>query len=227
MKTILALLATATLAPAANYVGNQTFSAPFSLTDSVNIVGDLTLATPGSYSVTSWNVVGTASGAVALTVNYRTSFSFAGTVASSMTVIDGPNQPPAPTPPVARENPPLVNMSVRATLAIGQSITPAFVVGGTTSQRVLIRAIGPGLAPSGVTSPVLSPTKAVYSGQSLRSQHSLWDSSLSAVFSSVGAFSLTAGSRDAAALLTLSPGAYTVQASGGAGELLLEVYFVD
>jgi hypothetical protein len=57
-----------------------------------------------------------------------------------------------------------------------------------------------------------------------------WNGSLAAVFSQVGAFPLTAGSKDAAVVLTLTAGkSYTVQvagANGGVGEALVEVYEV-
>jgi hypothetical protein len=43
----------------------------------------------------------------------------------------------------------------------------------------------------------------------------------------VGAFLLPNGSRDAATFLRLDPGAYTVEVNGGAGEVLLEIYYVD
>ena len=49
------------------------------------------------------------------------------------------------------------------------------------------------------------------------------------IFSSVGAFALTNGSRDAALVVTLMPGAYSAQVSGinsGTGEALVEVYEV-
>jgi len=46
----------------------------------------------------------------------------------------------------------------------------------------------------------------------------------------VGAFALDAGSKDAATLSLVDPGAYTIQVSGGAaapsGEALVEVYEV-
>ena len=47
------------------------------------------------------------------------------------------------------------------------------------------------------------------------------------IFEVVGAFSLTAGSRDAALVAALSAGAYTVQVSGVnnlTGEALVEIY---
>ena len=44
-------------------------------------------------------------------------------------------------------------------------------------------------------------------------------------------FALTTGSRDAALVTTLEPGAYSAQIRGGSatetGEVLLEVYFID
>jgi len=57
-----------------------------------------------------------------------------------------------------------------------------------------------------------------------------WDGSLAPTFARVGAFPLAAGSRDAAALVTLPAGStYTVKVSGvnnTAGEALVEVYEV-
>jgi hypothetical protein len=52
---------------------------------------------------------------------------------------------------------------------------------------------------------------------------------LAAAFTRVGAFALPAGSRDAALLATLPPGAYTAQVSGVGGTTgvaLVEVYEV-
>jgi hypothetical protein len=52
---------------------------------------------------------------------------------------------------------------------------------------------------------------------------------LSTAFERVGAFALGVASRDAAALLTLSAGSYTVQVSGvgnATGIALLEIYEV-
>ena len=56
-----------------------------------------------------------------------------------------------------------------------------------------------------------------------------WDTALSPTFTAVGAFALTAGSRDAALVTSLTPGSYTVQVSGvsgGTGEALVEIYKV-
>ena len=52
-------------------------------------------------------------------------------------------------------------------------------------------------------------------------------SELNRAFQRVGAFALPPGSRDAALLVTLPPGSYTAQVSGGAGGLaIVEVYEV-
>src|SRR5438045_1967126 len=59
---------------------------------------------------------------------------------------------------------PLANVSVRSTLASGQSTTVGFVVGGTMPRRVLVRAIGPGLAAFGVTNGLSNPSFTLYRG---------------------------------------------------------------
>jgi hypothetical protein len=54
-----------------------------------------------------------------------------------------------------------------------------------------------------------------------------WEAALAPAFASVGAFALTPGSRDAALVVTLPPGAYTAQVSGvgaSTGIALVEVY---
>jgi len=56
-----------------------------------------------------------------------------------------------------------------------------------------------------------------------------WDPSLTPTFDKVGAYHFTAGSKDAALLITLQPGVYTAQVSGlngGTGDGVVEVYEV-
>jgi hypothetical protein len=143
-------------------------------------------------------------------------------VASNVTVLQGPVPPP-------RESPPLVNISTRATLSAGQTLTSGFVVGGSVPRRVLVRAIGPTLASFGVTNALPTPTLTVFSGPTQIAVNAGWGGGapLSTVFAAAGAFFLPQASRDAAAVLTLNPGSYTVQIGGGAGEVLVEVYFVE
>jgi hypothetical protein len=132
---------------------------------------------------------------------------------------------PIPQPP-----PPLVNLSTRASLTAGQILTSGFYVAGTTPRRVLIRGVGPQLANYSVTNPMPDPVLTVFSGQTQIGTNAGWDSSatLSNIFVATGAFALPPNSKDAALVLTLSPGSYTAQVRGNtAGEVLLEVYFVD
>lgn len=127
---------------------------------------------------------------------------------------------------------PLVNISTRATLAANQILTPGFVVGGTMPRRVLVRAIGPTLGTAfNVPGAMADPSLTVLRGPTqVVGTNNDWGGGamLTAVFTSVGAFALPVSSLDAAVVLTLAPGAYTAQVRGtGAGEVLVEVYFVD
>jgi hypothetical protein len=94
---------------------------------------------------------------------------------------------------------------------------------------VLLRAVGPGLATFGVVSPVATPTLQLFSNGTLIAANSGWGSSstLSSVFTQVGAFPLTTGSADAALLTSLAPGAYSITVfdpTGRGGSVLAEVY---
>jgi hypothetical protein len=127
------------------------------------------------------------------------------------------------------ESPPLVNISTRVMLAAGQTHTSGFVVGGLVPmrRRVLVRAIGPSLGTFGVTNALAAPVLTVLNGREIVATNSGWGggvSELAWAFFRVGAFGLPDNSRDAAVLLDLEPGNYSVQVTGGAGEVLLEVY---
>jgi hypothetical protein len=108
------------------------------------------------------------------------------------------------------------------------------VIGGTTAKTVLIRGVGPTLSEFGVTGVLADPQIGVFSGATEIDSNAGWGTSgsmtaaqLSAVFAEVGAFALPAGSKDSALVLTLQPGAYTVQVSsvsGSDGVALIEVY---
>ena len=261
LKLLLCLFAALTTVRAANYVGDQTFAAPFTLNEGVNIVGNLTLATPGTYSAVNWNIVGLVrfgapgeytvnatgggisfagnvlappNGTVVVRVNYRTTVNVVGTVGSGITVIDNAQPPTTPVETVVSPPPaPLMNLSTRVALGAGGVLNPGFVIGGSASRRVLIRAIGPGLAAFGVTGVMANPKLTVFSGALEAGANDDWggDAQLNATFIAVGAFGLPSASRDAALVLTLAPGAYTVAVRGAtpaeAGEVLFEVYFVE
>jgi len=105
-----------------------------------------------------------------------------------------------------------------------------FVVSGTSSKTVLLRAVGPGLANFGVSSYMANPElQLISSSGALMSQNTGWGggSSLSAVFAQVGAFALLPSSADAAMVATLAPGSYTVHVfdpTATGGVVLAEIY---
>jgi hypothetical protein len=123
----------------------------------------------------------------------------------------------------------LVNLSARNRVGSGDNILIAgFTVIGTGTKRLLIRGVGPGLAPFGVGDALADPRLDVFDGSGTRiAENDNWSAVLGADFDAVGAFRLPAGSRDAALLQELSSGAYTVQVrgvNGGTGEAVIEVY---
>jgi hypothetical protein len=126
-----------------------------------------------------------------------------------------------------------VNVSTRGVVSNSQNLIGGFVIQGTASRTILIRADGPSLTAFGVSNALADPVLRVYDGnQNLVATNSGWSTnsnkaSLSAAAAKVGAFPLQASSADSADLLTLSPGAYTVvitSASGGSGVALFEAY---
>ncbi|PTX91180.1 putative Ig domain-containing protein [Opitutus sp. ER46] len=129
---------------------------------------------------------------------------------------------------------PLVNISTRAYVGAGEgALTAGFVIGGNAAKRVLVRGVGPGLSQLGVSGVLADPKLAVYrAGGVVVAENNDWQSGtaaadVAAASKATGAFALTPGGRDAATVLTLEPGAYTVVVSsvdGGAGTGLVEVY---
>ncbi|HEY1110781.1 MAG TPA: PQQ-binding-like beta-propeller repeat protein, partial [Opitutaceae bacterium] len=123
----------------------------------------------------------------------------------------------------------LANLSARSQIGAGNEVLIAgFAISGNTPRTVLIRAVGPGLAPLGVAATLTDPRLALYRGPAKLGENDQWRSGVvGSVFSRVGAFALPTGSRDAALLVSLTPGAYTAQVSGdegASGVVLIEVY---
>jgi hypothetical protein len=128
--------------------------------------------------------------------------------------------------------PRLINLSSRNSVGSGSDILIAgFALNGVGPKRLLIRAVGSELEKFGVDGALRDPILRVTDSRGdVVATNDNWDASLATVFSSVGAFPLTVGSRDAAVLVTLTAGAsYTAQVSGvgnTTGEALVEVYEV-
>jgi len=131
-------------------------------------------------------------------------------------------------------SPRLVNLSARVQVGTGANILIAgFVVGGSTSKTVLVRASGPALVPFGVSGTLPDPELSIINsaGATIASNNG-WGGNpqIVSAASSVGAFGWgNPSSNDSAILVTLPPGAYTAQvagASGDSGVALVEVYDV-
>ncbi|MBL9186967.1 MAG: hypothetical protein JNK23_05780 [Opitutaceae bacterium] len=132
-----------------------------------------------------------------------------------------------PSSAFTSSTPRLLNVSVRKHLGTG--LSAGFVIGGSTSVRVLIRVVGPGLAVFGVPGTVVDPQLELFRGSTPIDTNNDWSNSatVAAAGTSVGAFGLPANSRDAALVTTLPPGNYSVRATGvnnTTGVALVEVY---
>jgi hypothetical protein len=127
----------------------------------------------------------------------------------------------------------LINVSFLGNVTAGNPMTSGFVVGGSGSKSVVLRGVGPGLASFSPAPFLAQPQLQVYSGATVLATNAGWGGSaaLSAAFVRTGAFALTVGSADAAALLNLTPGNYSAvvtNAGTGAGTgALIEIYDAD
>ena len=126
----------------------------------------------------------------------------------------------------------LTNISARAQVGTGADVLIAgFAISGNVPRTVLIRGVGPSLAPFGVTGLLANPRLDLFDRANVLVQgNDDWGgaSALVSAFARVGAFALSGtASRDAALLVTLTPGNYTAQVSGvndTSGVALIEIY---
>ncbi len=131
----------------------------------------------------------------------------------------------------------LMNISTRA--LVGSTAATTFFSGlsvapGGGARRVLVRAAGPALGALGVGGALADPSIAVLdtSGRQIAGgANNDWESggsaALNAAFAAAGAFPFAAGSRDAALVVDLPPGNYTLQVAGvggTSGTALVELY---
>jgi hypothetical protein len=128
----------------------------------------------------------------------------------------------------------LINVSARMHVTAGEgTLIAGFVIVGNAPATVLIRGVGPTLSVFGVTGVLADPTIAVFAGSARIATNDNWSTeaapaaAITQASARSGAFALPAGSKDAALLLTLQPGTYTVQVTGVAattGVALIEIY---
>jgi hypothetical protein len=136
----------------------------------------------------------------------------------------------------------LVNLSTRATIGLGyDNLIPGFVVAGPQPVRVLLRAVGSGLTRHGIEGFFPDPRLDLYVDQTVIASNDDWGEtadadSIAQAAAATGAFPLLPGEPDAALLVNLPPGIYTVGVRPGwsytfppgkeSGISLVEIYRV-
>ena len=141
----------------------------------------------------------------------------------------------------------IVNLSVRGRIGGSSGMIGGFVVGGSVtpvsgpesspSKRFLIRVVGPALAGFDVPGSLVDPTlELARTDGTVIQTNDNWDADATAAAaireatSAAGAFPLPPGSRDAAVVVRLPEGAYTVTtrgANGSTGAALIEIYELE
>lgn len=130
----------------------------------------------------------------------------------------------------------VINLSLRGRAIPHSPLIGGFVVPDGSSQTVLVRGIGPSLAKFGIAEPLSDPSVRIFdSSHAIVAENDDWwadgdSAEIQQATAEVGAFRIPAG-RDAALLVTLSPGAYTAVLAGPSGDRtgvgLLEIYAVE
>lgn len=128
----------------------------------------------------------------------------------------------------------LINLSTRGMVTATEKLIAGFVV-TEQHRRVLVRAVGPTLGQFGVTGTLADPYVTILKGTTPYYFNGDWGqrpeaAETAAAARAAGAFPLPAGSKDAALVVELPPGAYTVQVqaeTGAGGIALVEVYSIN
>ena len=122
---------------------------------------------------------------------------------------------------------PVINISTRGQVQTGDNVMiGGFIIQGSASQTVLIRAVGPALANSGVAGVLANPKLDLYSGQTVIASNDNWQTAGNAAAISASGLA-PANPLESAILMTLTPGAYTAivsGADGGSGVGMVEVF---
>lgn len=151
--------------------------------------------------------------------------------------------PPGGTPPVQEapggpevpgggviEASRLADISTRGVVGANTPLIAGFTIGGATTRTVLVRAAGPALRAFDVSGFITAPKLRLYdANRVIIAENSAWTMvpGLATAAAQAGAFPFEPGSEDAATVVTLAPGSYTVEVidrSGVGGVALVEVY---
>jgi hypothetical protein len=123
----------------------------------------------------------------------------------------------------------LLNVSTRMQVLTGSSVLiGGFIIGGTGSKDVLLRALGPTLQNFGIIGFLADPTMDLYSGQTLLASNDNWKSDHEAEISATG--KAPPNDLEPAIRQSLAPGSYTAIVRGKnntTGVGLVEAYDLD
>lgn len=128
----------------------------------------------------------------------------------------------------------LTNLSVRGPVSPGKDLIAGLSISGAEPVTMLLRGAGPALRSFGLPSALRDPSLTLYRDGRVVMQNGKWEAAANVVavrqaFAQTGAFSFSDGSDDAALLVTLAPGSYSIVASsrgGASGVVLIELYLL-
>jgi hypothetical protein len=107
----------------------------------------------------------------------------------------------------------LTNLSTRGRTEAGDGVMiTGFIIGGTRSKRVLIRAIGPTLSAAGVSDALANPTLTLYAGQTALASNDNWRTAQALEIEAT--HKAPTDPRESALVTTLKPGPYTAIVRG-------------
>lgn len=122
-----------------------------------------------------------------------------------------------------------LNLSTRLQVQTGQNVLiGGFIVVGTSAKKVIVRAIGPSLAASGINGSLADPVIELYGPGGLLANNNDWNDTQAAEVEATGI--APKDQRESAIVISLAPGAYTAIVKGNGdttGVGLVEVYDLD
>ncbi|MEO5958270.1 MAG: immunoglobulin domain-containing protein, partial [Opitutaceae bacterium] len=115
--------------------------------------------------------------------------------------------------------PRLVNLSTLTSVPTAGTLTAGFVIGGSTSRTVLVRAVGPTLGTAfSIPGTMADPKLEVFAENGTKlAENDNWAGApaIAAANAATGAFAFSGNAtKDAAVVITLAPGNYSARASG-------------
>lgn len=127
----------------------------------------------------------------------------------------------------------LVNISSRGRVTPDDGVLiGGFIITGNSPKKLLIRGIGPALTAFAIDGALADPALTIYQDGKAIATNEGWSNSAAIATAAMqtGAFALPNGSKDAAVLITLNPGAYTAliksAKNASSGVALIEIYEV-